>query len=202
MGETVRGEGTTMLKHAAAFCLLGMLLLIAACSPGAPAATTTRTPVPNTPTPAQTPTPAPTVTPVVRATLPPTWTPEATEATEAVLPSPTVDPRLAKLRFDPTAIASCGQFSADLSRTQTTVTLGSPVQLYWFPAKNTSVYEVTVYGPDSGVVGVQRTSDTTLTLRPSLFRGYNQPYAWVVIPYDANGNPICLPRGGDLRTAS
>ncbi len=189
-----------MLKRAAACCLLGMLFLIGACSPSAPAATATRTPVAPTATPAESATPAPTITPFVRPTLPPTWTPEA--ATEAVNPTATVDPRFEALRSDPPPPEICGKFGADKDRNVNTITLGSPLPIYWNPARNVSIYEVTVYGPDNSVVGVQRTSNTTMTLRPALFSGYNQPYAWLVVPYDASGNPICLPRGMDIRTAS
>jgi hypothetical protein len=190
-----------MLKRAAAFGLLG-LLLIAACSPAAPAATATASPVPDTATPAATTTPAPTVTPFVRLTLPPTWTPEATEAAQAVEVAYTPDPRLATLRANVHLGEICDRFGVDYSRSATTVQLGSPAQVYWLSVPNASVYEVTVYGPNATVVAVQRTSDTTISLRPSLFTGYNQPYGWQVVPLDTSGNYMCIPRGGELRTSA
>lgn len=190
-----------MLKFAAAFCLIGMICL-GACSPAAPAATMTPSALPPTVTAAATPTTGPTATPVARPTLPPTWTPEGGEVTEAVAATATTDPRFAQMRSSPPPPDVCAKFGADNTRSTKIINVGSPAQIYWNPAKNVAVYEVTVYGPDNTVAGVQRTSATMLLLRAALFSGYDRPYAWVVIPLDSNGNAICLPRGSEFRTAA
>ncbi len=191
-----------MLKFAAAFCLIGVLFLLGACSPAAPPATATPSARPPTVTPAATATPGPTVTPLVRATFPPTWTPEGGDVTESVDATPTRDARFDLLRSSPPPPEVCGKFGADLTRSAKIISIGSPAQIFWVPAKDVSVYEVTVYGPDNTVVGVQRTTNTTMTLRAALFSGYNQPYAWLVTPLDRNDKPICFPRGAEFRTAA
>lgn len=177
-----------------------MLLLVAACTPQAPEALPTLAPLP---TAANTDTPAPTQTPLIRATLPPTWTPEVqaspeNDAAQAEATATTISAPAQPLAvFSPTALAVCAGFGEDLQRNTRTFPIGAAPTVYWTPVEGAVQYYVALVDENGEIVQVNYTAETGFRFDESLFEA-GRLYGWEAYPIDALGQQMCLSRGAEL----
>lgn len=162
-------------------------------------------------------TPASTATPLVRATLPPTWTftpggiltdtptPTATNTpmpTDTFTPTPSNTPTVtpnatnAFLRAQPTN-AACAEFAINGELTLPTFAAGSAPTLYWFPAEGAAAYRVWLYDTNMVTLLDETTPETDFTFPADLFV-FGERYVYEVAPLDADGVQFCASGGGLL----
>jgi hypothetical protein len=140
---------------------------------------------------------APTATEIIRATLPPTWTPEPLpSATPTTAPVPTIDVTTEFMMAQPT-LPACAAFDIDRERSAEAFTLGTSPLVAWQAVLAAVTYRVTLYDGDFNVLQEQDVPTTQHVFSPDLFR-YDDFYFWEVRPLDRFGVQICLPRGGRL----
>lgn len=140
---------------------------------------------------------APTPTEIVRATLPPTWTPEPLpSATPTTAPLPTIDVTTEFMMAQPT-LPACAAFDIDRERSAEAFTLGTSPLVAWQAVLAAVTYRVTLYDGDFNVLHEQDVLATQHIFSADLFR-YDSFYFWEVRPLDRFGVQICLPRGGRL----
>lgn len=161
---------------------------------------------------------SPTATPLVRATLPPTWTPIGFVASETptitltpsvtltVTPSATFTPSITPpppvlltneaFLAQPTAEV-CADFAIDVVRNSVSVPLGSDVDLFWLPLNDAVGYQVLLFNDAFELTYQTITTDMTTRLSADLFMP-QELYAWQVVPLAASGLPLCPARGSSL----
>lgn len=140
---------------------------------------------------------APTATEIVRATLPPTWTPEPLpSATPTAAPVPTIDVTTEFMMAQPT-LPACAAFDIDRERSAEAFTLGTSPLVAWQAVLAAVTYRVTLYDGNFNVLHEQDVLTTQHIFSADLFR-YDDFYFWEVRPLDRFGGQICLPRGGRL----
>lgn len=179
------------------------LVLLAACSTQPqelPTLIPEPTTVPTTEVPAQsvevTPNATPT-SPLVRPTLPPTWTPPPSETP---LPTETETLPATPTFFQPTAALpeGCNTFQIDFERSAREFRLGTAPTVSWVAVPESVRYRVSLR-TISGVV-IQDDiyiAETQYTFPADLFEQGVQ-YGWEVYPINSLGEQMCFQRGGEL----
>jgi hypothetical protein len=135
---------------------------------------------------------------LVRPTLPPTWTPEAFDATPTFVPFVTLTPdgTLDALRALPT-LAGCGGFVVDYARTPQIYQHQQSLTVYWGAATGAAVYRVSLFDTTGQLIFGDTTRETSYTFPGNLFV-YGNFYGWDVRPNDSAGIQFCMPIGEDL----
>ena len=177
-----------------------LMLLVLAMAACAPQAVPTATPLPVSPSatdePAESATPAPTITPLTRATLPPTWTPGFLPTSTEIEGTLRIDPTNRALRLQPT-LPACASFTEDRERTPRTFAAGEPLTIYWNAAPGASRYRVTLYDASFRPLLAENTSATSYTFSGDFFE-LGSYYGWEVHPYNAIDEQLCVAIGGDV----
>ena len=177
-----------------------MILVAAACTPQVTEPTPT---LATLPTEAETATPEPTRTPVVRATLPPTWTPEGEttspvdESQPDVAATSTSGPTVPPPVIPPTALEVCRNFGEDLQLNSRTFPIGTAPTVYWTPVEGAVQYSITLVDENGESLLVDYTAETNFTFEEDLFES-RRLYGWEVYPIDVLGQQMCLSRGAEL----
>ncbi|HEX2909107.1 MAG TPA: hypothetical protein VHO69_19695 [Phototrophicaceae bacterium] len=153
--------------------------------------------------PTQTPPPtlALTPTPFVRATLPPTWTPAAAEATDSITAVTEVPPAADNNGVQSPAgkptLEVCGPFGVNTTAFDPTFRVGNAVTVVWLPVNTAASYRINLIDDTETELFVGYTAETTFTFQADLFeRG--KRYGWSVYPMDALGQQMCFSVGNEL----
>lgn len=193
--------GNLMVRRACRGLMLAICaIVLAACSGEVQP---TAVPFTSTPQPSATPQPtlpdAPTPTELLRATLPPTWTPifSPTPVPSATpSPVPTFDMVNAMLLTSPT-LQACSMFSIDLARTATTVDRTGNNRVTWMPVDGAVAYRVALYSEELVTLFATIVGETHFDFGGSLFQPL-QSYFWEVRPLDRSGAQLCAAIGAVL----
>jgi hypothetical protein len=151
-------------------------------------------------------------TPFRRPTLPPTWTPtpeltlEVTEETEG---TPDVLATRQSEQYSGTTAAvdgggECTEFGPDTSQSDSTVTAGQSIDVYWMEAGGSVFYYEAILADSlSNRIDTERTTPqiTHASLSGSQLEP-GQVYYWSVKAYDASAEVICESRLVEIRVES
>lgn len=181
--------------------LCALALLLGACAQAQPTAAPTNA-APQGAATAATVTDAPTATPLMRSTLPPTWTPNWTASpvvptgTYTMMPEPTVDMTATYLITAPT-LEVCANFGEDIERNSLTFPINSSPQVYWTEVEGAAIYRVTLYNAAGEML-----SDSFSETPPASFDAewfeLDNNYFWEARPFSGTGVQLCAPRGAVL----
>lgn len=181
--------------------LCALALMLGACAQAQPTAVPTN-PAPLDSAPAATTTDSPTATPLMRSTLPPTWTPNWTETpivptgTFTMTPEPTVDITATYLITAPT-LEVCANFGEDIERNSLTFPINTDPQVYWTPVEGAAIYRVTLHNAAGDVLADSFSEAPPASFDAGLFE-LDTNYFWEVRPFSGTGAQLCIPRGALL----
>lgn len=180
------------LKALIGIALLTLLALAACAQPP-----TSPEGVPTVPLSLTLPTQAPTPTPIVRATLPPTWTPFVPPPTETPVIVPTLDLTATAIILTPT-LEICAAFLPDSARTSVSFPYGDPALIAWLPFEVASTYDVRLYDATTDAVVLHTITGANELTIPETYFAVDGSYYWLVYPLDVNRVVLCPPIGGVL----
>lgn len=188
------------MKTAVVFAVYGLsLFVLVGCGQqtAAPLPTLMPTALPvDAPTATVIPTQPPTSAPIVRVTLPPTWTPSPAPVEQLPTETPIVNQDVSIPTEKPT-LEACGPFREDRSRYNPQFRAGSDVTVAWVPATGASSYRVNVIDETGEEFFADYTADSSYVFKADLFaRG--KRYGWSVYPMDSLGQQMCISVGGEL----
>jgi hypothetical protein len=150
----------------------------------APVATATITEVPLTPT------------PIVRMTLPPTWTPSSTPTDLPPTNTPTFVPTV---EIIPNELPeACNLFAVDIENSVERFNLGESPTVAWTAVEGAALYRVLVFTQTGTQIYHRLFEETTTDIPTSIFPGEGN-YGWESIPLDPAGVQMCYSVGGVLR---
>lgn len=134
-----------------------------------------------------------TPTPLVRSTLPPTWTltpvPTDTPLPPTNTPPPTV--------LVPTLSPACNTFGPDFNRTPREFPVGAAPTVYWIKVEGAGSYHLSLVDDNANQLVDTIVVDTSFTFDKALFK-LGTRYGWEVYPLDDKGIQMCYSRGGEL----
>lgn len=174
--------------------LLLLMVFVAACQGDDPAPT--NTPVPPTPVPEQpieeaTSTEIPTQRPLVRETLPPTWTQTPTNTPLPPTPTDTPAPTI-EIASPPEA---CNDFGPNIENSSEEVTLGEDATIAWFTIAESPLYWVVVTNESGFQVFERYVEEGELRIPADVFATATR-YGWEVRPLNDVGEQFCRGTGG------
>lgn len=191
--------------------LLLLVMILAACgssnddeTPALPTRfegeSVTTEPVDASETPAETQPPVATSAPIVRPTLPPTWTPEP-EPTE----TPTQPPAPTATSFvpapvtgnDPNQSEACLNYRVDFEAVTREFRLGSSPTIAWTPVDGVGLYRVYVIDEFENQIFFDLITETSIQIPAETFSVIGT-YGWSVEPLDPVGIQMCTARGGEI----
>ncbi|MBK8025931.1 MAG: hypothetical protein IPK19_32245 [Chloroflexi bacterium] len=149
------------------------------------------------------PTGLPTATPLLRATLPPEWTPtpsvtplESPTPMPQGTPVPTFDMANAVLLTSPTREA-CAGFTIQYDQTAMTFNRRENPRVTWTVVPNALAYRVALFDEARNTVFATIVGETTTDFGSHLFVGQAR-YFWEVRPFDNAGTQLCAAIGALL----
>jgi hypothetical protein len=188
--------------------LVMIALLLAACGTQSSETLPTLMPTPGgavaTDTPMQA-TEPPTPEPLIRPTLPPTWTPESgvgggdQSSSDSGLPTPTPESlnQPPQGATDIPTLVVCGTFVADRNRSTSTFTTGAQPQIFWSNVETAFRYRIRLLDSTGAQLFEDFSLEPSYTFPANLFEK-GKVYGWSVYPEDSLGQQMCSERGAEL----
>lgn len=128
-----------------------------------------------------------------RPTLPPTWTPAASDTPTLVPATATeVPPEL-----PPTPLEVCNTFGEDLQRNNRTYVLGEPATVFWTQVEGAASYYIRLIDAEGEMIFEDYTLNPPYIFKADLFEKDKQ-YGWEVYPLDPLNQQMCTSRGAEL----